>query len=98
MATNVSATAGAPAAAPAATAAAGSSTASDGSKEFVVRVPKGSRKKYSVLKFNPAHKVDFTKCGTARMERENNLKQYKVYILFMCRKNISQFSKRMIGK
>ena len=53
-------------------------SSSDGAKEYTVRVPKTSNKKFSIMKFNPANKVDFTKCDGVKLERENNLKQYKV--------------------
>jgi len=57
----------------AAAAAAASST-----REYVVRVPKGSDRKFSVMKFNPAQNVDFTKCGHAKLARENNLRDFKI--------------------
>lgn len=44
---------------------------------FSIRLPAESHKKYSVLKFNAANNVDFTKCGTAKIGRENNLSDFK---------------------
>ena len=59
-------------------ASSGGAANSDGAKEYTVRVPKTTSKKYSIMKFNPANNVDFTKCEGIKLERENNLKQYKV--------------------
>ncbi len=58
--------------------AASSSSGGDTVKEYSVMVPKATNMKYSIMKFNPANNVDFTKCEGAKIERENNLKQYKV--------------------
>jgi len=54
------------------------SSASSAPREYTVRVPKGVNKKFSVLKFNPANNVDFQKCEGAKLERENNFREYKI--------------------
>ncbi|KAF7995331.1 hypothetical protein HCN44_006438 [Aphidius gifuensis] len=46
-------------------------------QEFSIRVPKSSKKKYNVMRFNATLNVDFTKWGSTKMERENNMKEYK---------------------
>ncbi|XP_064625225.1 general transcription factor IIF subunit 1-like isoform X2 [Lineus longissimus] len=47
------------------------------SQEFVVRAPRNANKKVSIMKFSRTNKVDFAKCGPVKIERENNLRQYK---------------------
>lgn len=47
------------------------------SQEYVVRVPKDTRKKYSILKFHHSLNIDLTKSGPLKMGRENNLKEYR---------------------
>ncbi|XP_062568567.1 general transcription factor IIF subunit 1-like [Saccostrea cucullata] len=48
-------------------------------QEFVVRVPKGQKKKYKMMKFSTGNDVDFVKLSQTpiRMERENNYKEFK---------------------
>ncbi|ELT96775.1 hypothetical protein CAPTEDRAFT_225119 [Capitella teleta] len=51
--------------------------ASNSGQEFTVRIARNQNKKHSILKFNESNNVDFTKCGSAKLERENNLKEFK---------------------
>lgn len=50
-------------------------------EEFSIRVPKNNKKKYHVMRFNSNLSVDFVKWKTQnmqiKMERENNLKEFK---------------------
>lgn len=48
-------------------------------QEFIVRVPKDRKKKFKMMKFSTGNDVDFVKMSQTpiRMERENNLKQFK---------------------
>lgn len=46
-------------------------------QEYSIRVPKNVKKKFHVMRFNPAANVDFTKWSSVKMERENNIKEYK---------------------
>ncbi|KAK6617434.1 hypothetical protein RUM43_014443 [Polyplax serrata] len=50
-------------------------------QEYSIRVPKNTRKKYHVMRFNSSLSVDFVKWKTQnlqiKMERENNFKEYK---------------------
>uniref|UniRef100_A0A2P2HW54 Transcription initiation factor IIF subunit alpha n=1 Tax=Hirondellea gigas TaxID=1518452 RepID=A0A2P2HW54_9CRUS len=46
-------------------------------KEYIVRVPKNSRKRYSTMRFHTANCVDFKNWNSAKMERENNYKEFK---------------------
>lgn len=46
-------------------------------QEFTIRVPKHLKKKYHVMRFNATLNVDFTQWRTVKMERENNLKEFK---------------------
>lgn len=46
-------------------------------QEFSIRVPKNSKKKYNVMRFNATLNVDFSKWNQVKMERENNMKEYK---------------------
>lgn len=46
-------------------------------QEYSIRVPKNVQKKYHVMRFNANLKVDFAKWTQVKMERENNLKEYK---------------------
>ncbi|XP_055377506.1 general transcription factor IIF subunit 1 isoform X2 [Condylostylus longicornis] len=46
-------------------------------QEFKIRVPKNSRKKHHVMRFNATLNVDFGKWNAVRMERENNMKEFK---------------------
>ncbi|XP_025111073.1 general transcription factor IIF subunit 1-like isoform X2 [Pomacea canaliculata] len=56
-----------------------SSSQNTTTQEFIVRLPKDRKRKFSVMKFGSGAGVDFTRLGdmTAKMERENNLKEYK---------------------
>ncbi|WAR23594.1 T2FA-like protein [Mya arenaria] len=68
---------------PATTATTGKPGSSTGSQstttEYVVRAPNDKSKKYSMIKFGTGTDIDFLKLTntTVRMERENNLKEYK---------------------
>ncbi|XP_052255793.1 general transcription factor IIF subunit 1-like isoform X2 [Dreissena polymorpha] len=58
----------------------GASSGSQGNaSEYVVRVPNDPLKKYSMIKFASGTDIDFLKLshGKVKMERENNLRQYK---------------------
>ncbi|KAG7202312.1 hypothetical protein KM043_018644 [Ampulex compressa] len=46
-------------------------------QEFSIRVPKNSKKKHNVMRFNATLNVDFSKWSQVKMERENNMKEYK---------------------
>ncbi|XP_015187446.1 PREDICTED: general transcription factor IIF subunit 1 [Polistes dominula] len=46
-------------------------------QEFSIRVPKNSKKKHNVMRFNATLNVDFSKWKQVKMERENNMKEYK---------------------
>ncbi|XP_047507302.1 general transcription factor IIF subunit 1 [Pieris napi] len=46
-------------------------------QEFKIRVPKDGQKKYHVMRFNATLNVDFAKWTHVKMERENNIKEYK---------------------
>ncbi|KXJ69666.1 hypothetical protein RP20_CCG026216 [Aedes albopictus] len=46
-------------------------------QEFSIRVPKNLKKKYHVMRYNATLNVDFTQWRTVKMERENNLKEFK---------------------
>ncbi|XP_076042736.1 transcription factor IIFalpha isoform X2 [Oratosquilla oratoria] len=48
-----------------------------GTKEYVVRVPKNSRRKYNMMRFHSALAVDFKSWSHVKMERENNMKEFK---------------------
>lgn len=41
-------------------------------QEFSIKVPKNSKKKFNVMRFNSNLNVDFTKWSQVKMERENN--------------------------
>ncbi|XP_028172373.1 general transcription factor IIF subunit 1 isoform X1 [Ostrinia furnacalis] len=56
--------------------AAGSSGA-PAAQEFKIRVPKNVNKKYHVMRFNATLNVDFAKWTHVKMERENNIKEFK---------------------
>ncbi|KAL7633316.1 UNVERIFIED_CONTAM: hypothetical protein RMT77_016422 [Armadillidium vulgare] len=55
-------------------------TSSQGStKEYIVRVPKTGKKHYHMMRFNADLGTDYFKTWTqCKMERENNLKEYKM--------------------
>ncbi|KAH9515363.1 General transcription factor IIF subunit 1 [Bulinus truncatus] len=48
-------------------------------EEFIVRIPRDTRRKFTMMKFGTGAPVDFSKLGdqTVKIERENNLKEYK---------------------
>ncbi|XP_058452815.1 general transcription factor IIF subunit 1 [Malaya genurostris] len=46
-------------------------------QEFSIRVPKNLKKKHHVMRFNATLNVDFTQWRAVKMERENNLKEFK---------------------
>ncbi|KOC60429.1 General transcription factor IIF subunit 1, partial [Habropoda laboriosa] len=46
-------------------------------QEFSIRVPKNNKKKHNVMRFNATLNVDFSKWTQVKMERENNIKEYK---------------------
>ncbi|CAB3221126.1 unnamed protein product [Arctia plantaginis] len=46
-------------------------------QEFKIRVPKNGKKKYHVMRFNATLNVDFAKWTHVKMERENNIKEFK---------------------
>ncbi|XP_066592188.1 general transcription factor IIF subunit 1 [Prorops nasuta] len=46
-------------------------------QEFSIRVPKNSKKKHNVMRFNATLNVDFSKWTQVKMERENNMKEYR---------------------
>ena len=46
-------------------------------QEFSIRVPKQVQKRYHVMRFNATLDVDFSKWTQVKMERENNMKEYK---------------------
>ncbi|KAI4486396.1 hypothetical protein M0802_012287 [Mischocyttarus mexicanus] len=46
-------------------------------QEFSIRVPKNNKKKHNVMRFNATLNVDFSKWKQVKMERENNMKEYK---------------------
>ncbi|XP_037300439.1 general transcription factor IIF subunit 1 isoform X2 [Manduca sexta] len=53
------------------------SSSSANVQEFSIRVPKNVRKKYHVMRFNATLNVDFAKWTHVKMERENNIKEFK---------------------
>lgn len=46
-------------------------------QEFKIRVPKNVKKKYHVMRFNATLNVDFANWTHVKMERENNIKEFK---------------------
>ncbi|XP_047037736.1 general transcription factor IIF subunit 1 isoform X1 [Helicoverpa zea] len=46
-------------------------------QEFKIRVPKNVKKKHHVMRFNATLNVDFAKWSHVKMERENNIKEFK---------------------
>ncbi|XP_002731241.1 general transcription factor IIF subunit 1-like [Saccoglossus kowalevskii] len=45
--------------------------------EFSVRVPKNTGKKYSIMKINSNEKIDISKWPQTKIERENNMREFK---------------------
>ncbi|XP_050303154.1 general transcription factor IIF subunit 1 [Anthonomus grandis grandis] len=61
-----------------ASASAGSSSSNNVSvQEFSIRVPKNSQRSYHVMRFNGNLGVDFGKWTQVKMERENNMREFK---------------------
>ncbi|XP_061720850.1 general transcription factor IIF subunit 1 isoform X2 [Cydia pomonella] len=52
-------------------------SASPAVQEFKIRVPKNVKKKHHVMRFNATLNVDFGKWTQVKMERENNIKEFK---------------------
>lgn len=48
-------------------------------QEYVVRVQKNTNKKFNIMQFNGNLAMDFGKWSSAKMERENNLREYKSF-------------------
>lgn len=46
-------------------------------QEYVIRVPKNTKKKYQVMRFTSSVNVDFSKWTQVKMERENNMKDFR---------------------
>lgn len=46
-------------------------------QEFVIRVPKNLKKNHHVMRFNATLNVDFSQWKMVKLERENNLKDFK---------------------
>ncbi|XP_067615478.1 general transcription factor IIF subunit 1 [Eurosta solidaginis] len=46
-------------------------------QEFNIRVPKNLRKKHHVMRFNATLNVDFAQWRNVKMERENNMKEFR---------------------
>ncbi|KAF4530173.1 hypothetical protein B566_EDAN001432 [Ephemera danica] len=53
------------------------SPAGSSTQEYTIRVPKNSNKKFHVMKFTSDRDVDFRKWTNVKMERENNMKEFK---------------------
>ncbi|KAL3280100.1 hypothetical protein HHI36_017606 [Cryptolaemus montrouzieri] len=54
-----------------------STPAQSSAREYSIRVPKNSKKRYHVMRFNGNLEVDIGKWTQVKMERENNMKEYK---------------------
>ncbi|XP_044760981.1 general transcription factor IIF subunit 1 [Coccinella septempunctata] len=54
-----------------------SSQAQPSVREYSIRVPKNSKKRYHVMRFNGNLDVDIGKWTQVKMERENNMREYK---------------------
>ncbi|PSN38486.1 General transcription factor IIF subunit 1 [Blattella germanica] len=46
-------------------------------QEYSIRVPKNTKKKYQVMRFTSSVNVDFSKWTQVKMERENNMKEFR---------------------
>ncbi|XP_001607159.1 general transcription factor IIF subunit 1 [Nasonia vitripennis] len=46
-------------------------------QEFSIRVPKNNKKKHNVMRFNAVLKVDFKEWKNVKLERENNMKDFR---------------------
>ncbi|KAJ9585820.1 hypothetical protein L9F63_020522, partial [Diploptera punctata] len=54
------------------------SQSSSGSvQEYVIRVPKNTKKKYQVMRFTSSVNVEFSKWTQVKLERENNMKDFR---------------------
>ncbi|CAL4157734.1 unnamed protein product [Meganyctiphanes norvegica] len=62
---------------PGAQAAAAAAPAAQNTTEYTVRVPKASRRKFNMMRFHQALGVDFKQWSMAKMERENNQKEFR---------------------
>lgn len=60
-------------------AVAGSSKKPLSVQEFSIRVPKTQRKKHHVMRFNATLNVDFAQWKVVKLERENNMKEFKSF-------------------
>ncbi|XP_023237723.1 general transcription factor IIF subunit 1-like [Centruroides sculpturatus] len=47
------------------------------SQEYIVRIPEANKKSLNVMRFNTSLNVDVKKWTLARLERENNIKEFK---------------------
>lgn len=54
-----------------------SSSSNTNVQEFNIRVPKNIRKKHHVMRFNATLNVDFAKWRNVKLERENNMKEFR---------------------
>ncbi|XP_055850178.1 general transcription factor IIF subunit 1 [Episyrphus balteatus] len=61
----------------AATTAAAAAAQPSNVQEFNIRVPKNLRKKHHVMRFNATLNVDFAQWRMVKLERENNMKEFK---------------------
>lgn len=57
--------------------ASGSAAPAANVQEFSIRVPKNVQKRYHVMRFNGNLEVDFAKWTQVKMERENNMREFK---------------------
>jgi len=62
---------------PPAAQAAAAATAAQNATEYVVRVPKASRRRFNMMRFHQSLGVDFKAWTAAKMERENNQKEFR---------------------
>ncbi|XP_021921063.1 general transcription factor IIF subunit 1 isoform X2 [Zootermopsis nevadensis] len=46
-------------------------------QEYSIRVPKNTKKKYHVMRFTSSVNVDFSKWTQVKMERENNMREFR---------------------
>ncbi|XP_069700549.1 general transcription factor IIF subunit 1 isoform X2 [Periplaneta americana] len=46
-------------------------------QEYSIRVPKNTKKKYQVMRFTSSVNIDFSKWTQVKMERENNMKEFR---------------------
>ncbi|XP_054722451.1 general transcription factor IIF subunit 1-like, partial [Uloborus diversus] len=55
----------------------GASSSASSVQEYIVKMPKNKNKKFNVMRFNSSQKIDVAKWTSVKMERENNLKEFK---------------------